>query len=72
MIWIIMEIEKGVIHWTDNILLFIYLFIFWLKHFLRLHTKYKLRKRKTHTHTYIAQIEEYKATQSCYSNTVSM
>ena len=28
MIWIIMEIEKGVIHWTDNILLFIYLFIF--------------------------------------------
>ena len=55
---------------------------FFLKNFLRLHTKWKLRKKKkkskrhthihTHTHTYVVQIEyQAKHTQSYYSNTVT-
>ena len=45
---------------------FFYL-IFLVKHFLRLHTKQKLRKEKKREkdiHTYIVQIEEYQAKHS--------
>ena len=49
MIWIIMEIDKGVIHWTDNILFF---FHFVIKEFLTFTYQIEIKKEKD-THTLI-------------------